>query len=163
MTYPDDQNLSATHSQAATDEHSGPAVTVSEERLRVSTQWVQSGRVRLRRQVVSETRTIEVTVRREELVVEAFDTGAADTGADASGGDASGGDPSGTHEPMVFVLHEEVPQIAMAGTRAYERVTVHVDVAVSEQSVGGQVRREQADVDIVSAGDSDSPPSASPR
>lgn len=174
MTYPDDQNVPGTHPQPATDAESASAVTVSEERLRVSTQWVQSGRVRLRRQVVTETRSVEVTLRREELVAEVVDaagaaetdaaeTGAAETGAAEIGAHGAGGagDLTATHEPMVFVLHEEFPQITIGGIRAYERVTAHVDVAVSEHSVGGRLRREQADVEVIPAADSDSPPSTS--
>jgi uncharacterized protein (TIGR02271 family) len=41
-----------------------------EEQLRARTRPVQTGEVTIRKEVVSETRTIEVPVRREELVIE---------------------------------------------------------------------------------------------
>jgi stress response protein YsnF len=48
----------------------GARVELVEEELRARTRPVQTGEVTIRREVVSETRTIEVPVRREELVIE---------------------------------------------------------------------------------------------
>ncbi len=48
----------------------GAQVELVEEQLRARTRPVQTGEVTIRKEVVSETRTIEVPVRREELVIE---------------------------------------------------------------------------------------------
>jgi uncharacterized protein (TIGR02271 family) len=48
----------------------GATVELVEEQLRARTRPVQTGEVTIRKEVVSETRSIEVPVRREELVIE---------------------------------------------------------------------------------------------
>jgi uncharacterized protein (TIGR02271 family) len=48
----------------------GAKVELLEEELHARTRPVQTGEVTIRREVISETRTIEVPVRREELVIE---------------------------------------------------------------------------------------------
>ena len=143
-------------------------VTVSEERLLVSTQWVETGRVRVRRRVTSETRSVQVTVRREELLIEtdaepgADDTNAANTGvANTNADNTVVGEPHLNHEPLVIVLREDVPEVTVT-TRPYERVIVHVDLAATEETVGGQVRREHADVTVESdAGEAGNRPAPS--
>lgn len=155
MTYPDPQNSAGSARQP------DPVVTLSGERLRVATQWVESGRVRVRRQVTSETRTVEVTVRREELLVEtqaAAVTDAAPGGAPSDGEPAPGPHPG--HEPLVFVLSEEVPEVTMR-TRAYQQVSVHVDVVSTEQTVQAELHRQAADLAIAPVGE-DLPDRGSP-
>ena len=49
---------------------SGATIELIEEELRPRTRPVQTGEVTIRKEVVTETRTIEVPVRREELVIE---------------------------------------------------------------------------------------------
>lgn len=48
----------------------GRRLELVEEKLQARTRAVQTGVVRIRKQVVTETRTIEVRVRREEIIVE---------------------------------------------------------------------------------------------
>jgi stress response protein YsnF len=48
----------------------GATVQLVEEQLRARTRPVQTGEVTIRKEVVTETRTLEVPVRREELVIE---------------------------------------------------------------------------------------------
>jgi len=48
----------------------GAHIELVEEELRARTRPVQTGEITIRKEVVSETRTIEVPVRREELVIE---------------------------------------------------------------------------------------------
>jgi len=48
----------------------GASIELVEEQLRTHTRPVQTGELTIRKEVVSETRTIEVPVRREELVIE---------------------------------------------------------------------------------------------
>ena len=123
-------------------------VTLSREQLRVDTEWVVAGHVRLRRRVVSETRMIEVTVRREELVVE---TDAAVTPEGVIAGPDLDGEPTAApvlgQAPMVFVLREEIPEVATR-TRAYEQVTAHVGIAQTTQQPADTVRTEVADLVI---------------
>jgi uncharacterized protein (TIGR02271 family) len=51
-------------------EAQGAQLELVEEDLRARTRPVQTGEVTIRKQVVEETRTVEVPVRREELIVE---------------------------------------------------------------------------------------------
>lgn len=48
----------------------GASVELVEEQLRTRTRPVQTGEISIRKEVLSETRTIEVPVQREELVIE---------------------------------------------------------------------------------------------
>ncbi|MGO1286431.1 MAG: YsnF/AvaK domain-containing protein [Brachybacterium sp.] len=48
----------------------GGGVTLHEEQAHVGTEKVQTGRVRLRKHVVTDTEQVEVPVQREELVLE---------------------------------------------------------------------------------------------
>lgn len=74
--YPDDQDpIDGTSLAGRADRILDPgaddvAVTRSEERLVVRTEAVPVRRVRIRKVIVSEERTVTVTVRREELRVE---------------------------------------------------------------------------------------------
>ena len=135
------------------------AMTLSGERLVVTAkEWAVTGTVAVRRRVVTETKTIQVTVRREELVVDppiAPPTGAVatDGGADAGtadpgnevGGDAGSGGHS-THAALVIVLSEEVPEVSLS-VKAYEQVTVYVDPVSSDVKIPAQLRREVIDSD----------------
>lgn len=92
-------------------------------------------RVRLRTRVVTETRIVEVQVRRQELVVEREPL--------ADGDAAPGDDPT----PLEIVLHAEEPVVE---TRVVpvERVRV-VKVAVAEeQRVVDELRAERVEVDV---------------
>lgn len=110
-------------------------VVLHEERLRVDTRHAPYERAVLRRRIVEEVRTVEVTVRREELVVEQAATGVSEV---------DDGAPF-PRPPLVVVLSEEVPVVAVQ-TRPYERVTVDV-VAVSRKAeVTETVGREQVDM-----------------
>jgi uncharacterized protein (TIGR02271 family) len=133
---------------ATADQTVGPAVTLSQEQVRVDTEWAVAGHVRLHRRVVSETRLIEVTVRREELVVE---TDAAVSAAGVIAGPRPDGEsvaaPVLGQAPVVFVLREEVPEVATR-TRAYERVTAHVGIAQTTQHLTDTVRTEVAELGI---------------
>jgi stress response protein YsnF len=131
---------------AAAGQPNAPAVTLSHEQLRVGAHWVVAGHVRLRRRIVSETRTVEVTVRREEMVVE---TDAAVSPDGVIAGLGLDGEPSAAPEPgqppMVFVLREEIPEV-VTRIRPYEQVTVHIDIANSLTQVSDSVSTEVADL-----------------
>jgi stress response protein YsnF len=57
------------HQERVRAEH-GTTLQLVEEELSTRTRVVQTGEVTIRKEVISETRTIEVPVRREELVIE---------------------------------------------------------------------------------------------
>ena len=122
-------------------------VTLFEERLVVGKRVRVSGTTRIATRVVTEERTITVTVRREELVVDHQPS--ADRERDdvpATGGDAQTGldvHPL-THTPRVIVLHEEVPVVTLQ-TRPVQTVHVDVRAVTVEQQVTDNVRREHLD------------------
>lgn len=88
---------------------SGPetdeAMTRSEERLRVGTEQVQTGRARLRKYIVTENVTQTVPVSREEIRVEREPITDANRGQAMSGADLS-------EEEHEVILHEERPVVA---------------------------------------------------
>lgn len=105
----------------------------SEERLSTTTVRTATERVRIRKVIVTEERTITVQLRREELVLERepFD------------GSAVGNeDPPA---PITFVLHEEQPVITTEVVPV-ERVSIIVDQIVQLQSVSDSVRKERIEV-----------------
>ena len=135
------------------------AMTLSGERLVVTAkEWAVTGTVAVRRRVVTETKTIQVTVRREELVVDpptSPSTGSVTTDGGAQGGTAdpssevggdAGSDAHTTHAALVIVLSEEVPEVSLR-VNAYEQVTVYVDPITSDVKIPAQLRREVVDSD----------------
>ena len=128
-----------------------PSIAVFAERLDVGTEWTETGRVRLHRRVVTETRTVEVTVRREELVIDT------DNVQDRDGvlvGTVTGGQVAARAQapagPLVLALREEVAEVQLT-VRPYELVTVNlIEVAESVQ-VSDQVRHEEVAVDASGA------------
>jgi uncharacterized protein (TIGR02271 family) len=108
-------------------------VTRVEERLDVGTQVVPVERVLVRKRVVTETRQIEVQLRREELVVERTPVEPGRAGAGVA------------REPVVLTLVEEEPVVTVRA-RPYERVTVVVDRVTEQRPVTAELRREQVEV-----------------
>lgn len=122
---------------------SGPktddAMTRSEEHLNVGTQQVEAGRARLRKYVVTEQQTVSVPVSHEEVVVEREPI------TDANRGDAYDG-PAISEEEHEVVLHAEQPVVTTEAV-AVERVRLGTETVTEEQTVTGEVRKEQIDVD----------------
>lgn len=119
-------------------------MVLSAERAAVGIEWVLSGGVRIRKQIVTATRTVEVTVRREELVVEFRDIVAASPDGMTWAGTSYDGPPSPppvAQHPLVLVLHEEVPDIQLH-TRAYERVTTQRVLVTEQVALDTTLRRE---------------------
>lgn len=122
---------------------SGPgtdeAMTRSEEELEVGTRQREAGRVRLRKYVVTEDVTTTVPVRKERVRIEREPI------TEANQDPATDG-PAISEEEHEVVLQEEVPVVS---TRAVpkERVRIEKEVDVAEQEVGGEVRKEQIEVD----------------
>lgn len=119
----------------------GVEVVRHEERLRVGLERVPSERVRLVRRIVTETRLVEVRVRREVLEIER--STAADVLARAGEPGPYGfTDADAARGPVVIVLHEEVPMITVE-VRAAERVRVDVRGVVVRVPVTAKLSAEQ--------------------
>lgn len=120
---------------------SGPntddAMTLSEERLRVGTQQVESGRARLRKYVVTENVTTTVPLRHEKVRLEREPITDANIGAAMSGGDF-------TEEEHEVVLHAERPVVQTEAVPV-ERVRLATETVTEDQVVTGQVRKEKID------------------
>jgi uncharacterized protein (TIGR02271 family) len=128
---------------AETDE----AMTRSEEELRVGTRQRETGRVRLRKHVVTEMVTKTVPVQREEVHVEREPITDANREQAMSGADIS----EAEHE---VVLHEEEPVVEKRVTPK-ERVRLDTDTISEEREVSEEVRKEQIDAEGVEQGGSD--------
>jgi uncharacterized protein (TIGR02271 family) len=122
---------------------SGPttddAMTRSEEELVVGKTSRESGRVRLRKYVVTENVEMTVPVQREEVRIEREPI------TDANRGDATSG-PEISEEEHEVVLHAEEPVVE---TRAVpkERVRLEKDTVTEDQTVGGEVRKERIETE----------------
>ena len=122
---------------------SGPttdgAMTRSEERLNVGTETREAGRARLRKHVVTEQQQVTVPVSHEELRVEREPI------TDANRGDAYDG-PSISDEEHEVTLRAERPVVSTE-TEAVERVRLGTETVRSEETVSGEVRKEEIDID----------------
>lgn len=122
---------------------SGPntddAMTRSEEHLRVGTERVEAGRARLRKYVVTQQQTVQVPVTREEVRVEREPITDANRGDAVSGGDI-------TEEEHEIVLTEERPVVTTEAVPV-ERVRLGTETVTEQQSVTGEVRKEEIEVD----------------
>jgi len=127
---------------------SGPttdrAMTRSEERLHVGTERVATGRVRLRKYVVTEQQTVQVPVRREEVRLEREPITDANVGSALSGPDLS-------EEEHEVILTEERPVVAKE-TVPVERVRLDTDVVTETETVTADVRQEQIELDTDGTG-----------
>ncbi|HEX3781885.1 MAG TPA: PRC and DUF2382 domain-containing protein [Pseudonocardiaceae bacterium] len=112
----------------------------SEERLNVGTERVESGRVRLRKHVVTEQQQVTVPVSHEEVRVEREPISEAERGRM---GDKQRALQDSEQE---VVLHEEKP-VVRTETVPVERVRLGTDTVTEEQTVGGEVRKERIDID----------------
>ncbi|WP_432544971.1 DUF2382 domain-containing protein [Kineococcus sp. SYSU DK002] len=121
----------------------GPDVEVvlRGEQLRVGTERVPVERVRFSKRVVTTTRTVEVPVRVEQLVVTHEPVTDGDAGTLAEPGGARG------EEELVIVLHEEVPRVSL-DVVPVEEVRVRVRTVAGEQVVTADLRRETVGLDV---------------
>jgi len=135
----------ATHGTAA-HAAAGDTIQVKEERLHAETRPVETGEVRVRKEVHTENRTVEVPVQREEVVIERTPV----HGRAASEGIA--GDIREGEEIRIPVREEQVNVTKEAVV--VEEVKVGKRVVQDTEQVSGQVRKEevrveqQGDVDI---------------
>lgn len=114
------------------------AMTRSEERLRVGTEPVETGRARLRKYVVTEDVQQTVPVAREEVRVEREPI-TEETAGEAARGIGEEEQEVTLHEERPVVSKEEVP---------VERVRLTKDTATEQQQVSEQLRKERVEEDV---------------
>ena len=122
---------------------SGPntdqAMTRSEERLRVGTERRETGRVRLRKYVVTEQVTQTVPVSHEEVRLEREPITDANRDAATAG-------PEISEEEHEVTLHEERP-VVQKEIQPVERIRLTKNVVTGEETVGDEVRKEVIETD----------------
>ena len=122
---------------------SGPetdnAMTRSEEELRVGTRERETGRVRLRKHIVTENVSETVPVQREEVRVEREPI------TDANVGNATDG-PALSEEEHEVVLHAEEPVVDKRVVPK-ERVRLEKDAVVEEVQVTEELRKERIEAE----------------
>jgi stress response protein YsnF len=145
-----------------TVEPSDGGMVRSEERLRVGTERVAATRVRLVKYVVTEEVQITVPIRREEIRIEEVPVDAADDGDPGESlvsGESlgSGEDAYGAHSaragsemtgglPDEVILHTERPVVSVEVVPR-ERVRLRTELVQGQETVTGQVQREEIVVD----------------
>lgn len=109
------------------------------ETLHAGVRRIPVERVRISKRIVTEIRTVDVEIRREELHVERLLIPEAAASAD----DPLRSSAAGTEPIVVLVLHEEVPEV-LRHVVPVERVRVFRDTTEGTETVSADVRREQA-------------------
>jgi uncharacterized protein (TIGR02271 family) len=122
---------------------SGPttdnAMTRSEERLNVGTETQEAGRARLRKRVVTEHQQVNVPVSHEEVTLEREPI------TEGNRGDAYDG-PAISEEEHEVTLHAERPVVDTEAV-AVERVRLGKETVTDQETVGGEVRKEEIELD----------------
>jgi uncharacterized protein (TIGR02271 family) len=121
------------------DREADEAMTRSEEELRVAKQREATGTVRLRKYVVTEQQQMTVPVQREEVRVEREPITEANVDKATRGPDISEAEHEvTTYEERPVVTTETVPK---------ERVRLEKDTVTDTETVEGEVRKEQIEVE----------------
>jgi uncharacterized protein (TIGR02271 family) len=105
----------------------------------VGTQRVEAGKARLRKYVVTETESATVPVSHEEVRVEREPI------TDANMPNAMDG-PAISEEEHEVTLHAERPVVSKEATPV-ERVRLDTETVTGQETVSGDVRKEQIEVD----------------
>ncbi|NUO58262.1 MAG: PRC and DUF2382 domain-containing protein [Hamadaea sp.] len=114
-------------------------LTRYEEQLRTGKQQVETGKVRLRKHVVTENVDITVPVSHEEVRVERRPI-------DGPGSRRATGEHPFAEETAEVTLHEERPTVSKE-TVPVEQVGLVTETHTEQQHVKGTVRKEQVDVE----------------
>ncbi|MFG2004202.1 DUF2382 domain-containing protein [Spirillospora sp. NPDC048911] len=122
--------------QDAQNVHGPDSITRSEERLKVGTESMETGHVRLRKVVVTEEQQVSVPVSHEEVRVVREPVTPGDRQGDAHIGE----------EEREVTLHAE-RAVVDTETVPVEKVGLETETVTEEQQVGGQVRKERIEVD----------------
>ena len=115
---------------------SSESIELREEELRAEKERVQAGEVRVRKEVVSEERTLEVPVSREEVVIER---------RPAAGGRTASGEIEEGDEVRIPLMEEEVRVEKTPVVR--EEVTLKKRQVQGTEQVSDTVRREEARIE----------------
>jgi uncharacterized protein (TIGR02271 family) len=118
---------------------SGGAMTRSEEQLKVGTERVETGRVRLVKHVVTEQQQVRVPVSHEEVRLEREPITDANRDAAMRGKDIT----EAEHEVTLFA---EKPVVGKE-TVPVERVRLDTDTVTDTETVSDTVRKEQIDLE----------------
>ena len=110
------------------------------ERATVGTQRVGTERIRISKHIITETKTVSIEVRREELRVERLPA----QGSDDSSGVVADRPHDGA-PVVVLVLWEEIPQFRLQVVPV-ERIQVFVDTITETETADVTLRREKVDV-----------------
>lgn len=126
------------HAAQATATAENGDVVAHEERLNVgtATSATQTGQVRLRKVVRTETETVEVPVRKEEIVVERTNL------KDGEVVENYDFDSAEAQADVTVTAHEERPVVSTE-TVATERVSVGKEVHTENERVSADVRKEE--------------------
>ena len=130
---------SGTQGRDTTGRETDDAMTRSEERLNVDTRQQVAGRARLRKYVVTEQQSVKVPVTREKVRVEREPITDRNRGAALDG-------PEISEEQHEVTLHEERP-VVKKETVPKERVRLAKEQVTDQETVSGEVRKEQIDTD----------------
>jgi len=124
------------------------AMTRSEEQLRVGTERIATTRARLVKYVVTEEVQITVPIRREEIRVEEVPLGVADAhpGESLLTADQAPSYSAAPGLPDEIILHTERPVVTVEVVPT-ERVRLRTELVEGQETVSGQVQREQIVVD----------------
>jgi uncharacterized protein (TIGR02271 family) len=127
---------------------SGPttddAMTRSEERLVAGTRTEQTGKARLRKNVVTERQQVDVPVTREEARLEREPI----TGANI---DRALDGPAISEEEHELTLHADRPVVTTEAVPV-ERVRLGTETVTDQETVSGEVRKEQIEFDDPTSG-----------
>jgi uncharacterized protein (TIGR02271 family) len=138
---PADEQPSGRHAAPSAASAAEGGMVRSEEQLRVGTERVAATRVRIVKYVVTEEVQITVPIRREEIRVEEVPVDTVDEPGDSLVPATDGGSLPGE-----IVLHTERPVVSVEVVPT-ERVRVRTEVVHGQETVSGQVQREQIVVD----------------
>ncbi|MFO0958881.1 MAG: YsnF/AvaK domain-containing protein [Isosphaeraceae bacterium] len=119
--------------------HAGETIQAREERLRAEKHEVETGAVKVRKEVHTENQTIEVPVKREEIVIERT-PGHGQPAADISSNDLREG------QEIRIPVHEEEVSLAKEAV-VNEEVRIGKRTVQDTERLSGQVRKEEIKVD----------------
>ncbi len=114
----------------------GESMTRSEERLHASTENVETGRVRLRKYVVTEEQQMTVPVSHEEVRLEREPVTGAERGTTYDIGE----------EEQEVTLHREEPHVTKESVPV-EKVRLGKEKVTEDETISGEVRREKFDIE----------------
>lgn len=144
---PDDAPAAPDHELSAPD--TDEAITRSEEELHVGTESRESGRVRLRKYVVTENVQTTIPVSHEEVRV------VREPITDANRDQAMSG-PEISEAEHEVVLHEEEPVVEKR-TVPKERVRLETETVSGERDVSAEIRKERIETEALPGGETEEP------